>query len=118
MASLKESLSNLFGKKEEEKKTETTTVKPATTTVKPATTTVKPATVKPATVTTGASTIKPATVTVKPTVTVTPAKKTVEEVAKEVIEGKYGNGEERKAALAKAGYDYAAVQARVNELLK
>ncbi|MCR5300160.1 MAG: hypothetical protein K6D92_04610 [Erysipelotrichaceae bacterium] len=44
--------------------------------------------------------------------------KPLEEVAKEVIQGKWGNGEERKAALAKAGYDYAAVQAKVNELLK
>ena len=41
----------------------------------------------------------------------------VEEVAKQVIEGKFGNGEERKAKLAEAGYDYATVQAKVNELL-
>ena len=44
---------------------------------------------------------------------VTP-KKSVEELAKEVIEGKYGNGEDRKKAL---GSRYAEVQAKVNELM-
>lgn len=44
-------------------------------------------------------------------------KKSVNEVAKEVIAGKWGNGDARKAALTKAGYDYSAVQAKVNELL-
>lgn len=39
-------------------------------------------------------------------------------IAKEVIQGKWGNGQERKDKLAAAGYDYAAVQAKVNELLK
>lgn len=45
-------------------------------------------------------------------------KKTIEELAKEVIDGKWGNGDERKAALTKAGYDPKEVQAKVNELLK
>lgn len=45
-------------------------------------------------------------------------KKTVDAIAKEVIAGKWGNGEERKKKLAAAGYDYAAVQAAVNKLLK
>lgn len=44
--------------------------------------------------------------------------KTVEELAKEVIDGKWGNGADRKKRLTEAGYDYAAVQARVNELVK
>lgn len=44
------------------------------------------------------------------------ATKTIEEVAKEVIVGKWGNGAARKTAITKAGYDYAAVQAKVNEL--
>lgn len=44
-------------------------------------------------------------------------KKTVDEIAKEVIAGKWGNGEDRKKALEKAGYNYAAVQKRVNELI-
>lgn len=45
-------------------------------------------------------------------------KKTVEEIANEVINGLWGNGDERKTRLTAAGYDYDAVQARVNELLK
>ncbi len=45
-------------------------------------------------------------------------KKSVEELAKEVIDGKWGNGSDRKARLTAAGYDYAAVQAKVNQLLK
>ena len=45
-------------------------------------------------------------------------KKTVEALAKEVIEGKWGNGDDRKMRLTAAGYDYAAVQAKVNALLK
>lgn len=43
-------------------------------------------------------------------------KKSIEEVAKEVLAGKWGNGEDRKKKLAAAGYDYAAVQAKVNEI--
>lgn len=45
-------------------------------------------------------------------------KKSVTEIAKEVISGKWGNGTARKAALEKAGYNYAEVQRKVNELLK
>lgn len=44
-------------------------------------------------------------------------KKTVDELAKEVIAGKWGNGADRKARLAKAGYSYDAVQAEVNRQL-
>ena len=44
-------------------------------------------------------------------------KKTLEEIAKEVIQGKWGNGAARKEALTKAGYDYDSVQDKVNELL-
>ena len=43
--------------------------------------------------------------------------KTVDEIAQEVIAGKWGNGSERKERLTAAGYDYAAVQAKVNELM-
>lgn len=46
------------------------------------------------------------------------AKKSVEELAKEVWEGKWGNGSERKERLTAAGYDYAAVQAAVNAMAK
>lgn len=44
--------------------------------------------------------------------------KTVDELAREVIAGKWGNGTDRKNRLTAAGYDYSAVQKRVNELLK
>ena len=50
--------------------------------------------------------------------TVTVPKKTVEELAKEVIDGKWGSGADRKNRLTEAGYDYSAVQKKVNELLK
>jgi LysM repeat protein len=43
--------------------------------------------------------------------------KTIDELAREVLAGKWGNGEERKSRITTAGYDYAAVQAKVNELL-
>lgn len=43
--------------------------------------------------------------------------KTITEVAREVIDGKWGNGDERKRRLTEAGYDYNAVQAEVNRLL-
>lgn len=36
----------------------------------------------------------------------------------EVINGKWGNGVARKKKLTAAGYDYDAVQKRVNELMK
>ena len=42
----------------------------------------------------------------------------IDELAKEVINGKWGNGQDRKNRLTNAGYDYNAVQRRVNELLK
>lgn len=47
----------------------------------------------------------------------TPAKKSVDEVAREVIRGNWGNGQERVRRLTEAGYDAAAVQKRVNSLL-
>ena len=42
----------------------------------------------------------------------------IETIAAEVIQGDWGNGEERKERLEKAGYDYDVVQARVNDLLE
>lgn len=44
--------------------------------------------------------------------------KSIDVVAQEVIDGKWGNGEDRKRRLANAGYNYQIVQNRVNELLK
>lgn len=67
----------------------------------------KAAAKKPASSTT--NTKKPAAVT---------KKKTVTEIAKEVIAGKWGNGATRKKKLEAAGYNYASVQKKVNELMK
>lgn len=39
-------------------------------------------------------------------------------VARDVIAGKYGNGDARRKALEAKGYDYSAVQAEVNRILK
>lgn len=43
--------------------------------------------------------------------------KSIEKVAQEVIDGKWGNGEKRKASLIEQGYDYSEIQEKVNELL-
>lgn len=53
-----------------------------------------------------------------PTPTPTPEpKKSNEEIAQEVIAGKWGNGEERKQRLTEAGYDYQAIQDIVNSIV-
>lgn len=41
----------------------------------------------------------------------------INKVAKEVLDGKYGNGGTRKSKITAAGYDYNAVQKRVDELV-
>ena len=43
---------------------------------------------------------------------------TLEQIAKEVIAGKWGNGLTRRLKLTKAGYDYKTIQKLVNEILK
>ena len=43
--------------------------------------------------------------------------KSIDEIAREVIRGDWGNGADRKNRLTAAGYDYSAVQSKVNELL-
>lgn len=45
------------------------------------------------------------------------SKKSVDELAQEVINGKWGNGQDRKTRLTNAGYNYQEVQNRVNQLL-
>lgn len=45
------------------------------------------------------------------------AKKSISEIAAEVIKGKWGNGSVRKQKLEAAGYDYDVVQAAVNSRL-
>ena len=54
----------------------------------------------------------------KPTAQKKEQKKSVDELAREVIRGKWGNGEERKWKLTAAGYNYAEVQRKVNAMLK
>lgn len=44
-------------------------------------------------------------------------KKTIDQLAWEVLDNAWGSGDERKKRITEAGYDYEAVQARVNELV-
>lgn len=62
--------------------------------------------------------VKTETLTPNPIPTTAPSRKTVDELAREVMAGLHGNGHEnRKASLAKQGYNnYEEVRARVNEL--
>lgn len=54
---------------------------------------------------------------VKTSGSTTSSKKSVDEIAREVIAGKWGNDPQRTQKLTAAGYDAAAVQKRVNQLL-
>lgn len=56
-------------------------------------------------------------ITDKGNATATAAKKSIDEIAREVIQGLWGTGADRKTRLTEAGYDYAAVQKQVNKLL-
>ncbi|WP_455223605.1 N-acetylmuramoyl-L-alanine amidase [Granulicatella sp.] len=47
----------------------------------------------------------------------TPNLSDIDTIAREVIMGEWGNGDERKERLENAGYDYQEIQSRVNELL-
>ena len=49
--------------------------------------------------------------------TSTAPKKSVEELAQEVLEGKWGNGADRVKRLTEAGYNYSTVQNRVNQII-
>lgn len=44
-------------------------------------------------------------------------KKSVDEIAREVINGQWGNGDDRKRRLEEVGYNYQEVQNKVNEIL-
>lgn len=55
--------------------------------------------------------------TPEPTLAPQPAKKTVAQLADEVIQGKWGNGQDRKDRLTAAGYNYTEVQNAVNAKL-
>lgn len=50
-------------------------------------------------------------------VNTTEIKKSIDEIAREVIKGIYGNGTERKTKIQNMGYDYVAVQKKVAGLL-
>lgn len=56
-------------------------------------------------------------ITTKNTASMPDNKKTIDELAREVIRGDWGVGDERERRLTEAGYDYDAVQARVNQLM-
>ena len=43
--------------------------------------------------------------------------KSNEEIAREVISGVWGNGEDRINRLTNAGYNYSEIQQKVNEIL-
>ena len=53
-----------------------------------------------------------------PVVASKPSLKSLDVIAKEVLDGKWGNDPERTKKLTSAGYDAKAVQAKVNELSK
>lgn len=48
---------------------------------------------------------------------VTPTRKPIQQIAQEVIAGRWGNGTERQRKLTSAGYNYSEVQNLVNDLL-
>ena len=50
-------------------------------------------------------------------VTISELRKTNEEIAQEVINGKWGNGSDRKKRLTDAGYNYKEIQRLVNIML-
>ena len=56
-------------------------------------------------------------VTPKYSTMATSEKKTVDQLAQEVLAGKWGTGSTRKKKLEAAGYNYDVVQKRVNEIL-
>ena len=64
------------------------------------------------------STVKKYNLTKYDTGAVNDPKKSNLEIAKEVINGKWGNGAERKNKLTQAGYSYSAIQELVNQLLR
>lgn len=60
---------------------------------------------------------KKSTTTQNTVTTTTTTKKSNEEIAKEVVAGKWGNGTTRKQKLEAAGYNYSEIQKLVNKLL-
>lgn len=60
----------------------------------------------------------PVAPTPSPSSSETTNNKPIDEIARDVIRGDYGNGQERYDRLTDAGYDYYEVQGRVNEILR
>ena len=56
--------------------------------------------------------------TIKPFCNINLVDDIVYKIALEVIDGKWGNGEDRKNLLTLCGYDYNIIQNKVNEILK
>ena len=44
--------------------------------------------------------------------------KSIEQLAQEVLDGKWGSGDDRIRAITAAGYNYTVIQAKVNEMLQ
>ena len=42
--------------------------------------------------------------------------KTIDQIVLEIFDGKWGSGDDRKKKLEKAGYNYSAIQKRINEV--
>jgi hypothetical protein len=105
----------LVTSKTTESTTTTTTTEISSTTEKETTTTVEET--KPATTTsTSTKTTEETTVTTSQVVTTTTVvTKSNEDIAKEVINGLWGTGDERKSKLTAAGYDYSTIQSIVDE---
>ena len=53
----------------------------------------------------------------RPKYSVSSFTKSINAIALEVINGKWGNGPDRKTRLTKAGYNYSEIQKKVNEIL-
>lgn len=45
------------------------------------------------------------------------SQKPIDDIAQEVLNGLWGNGQDRKGRLTKAGYDYSVIQNKVNEIV-
>ena len=58
-----------------------------------------------------------AAITAKESNTSASPQKSIEEIAKEVINGQWGNSSDRKKRLEAAGYNYNTIQEKVNELV-
>lgn len=75
----------------------------------------EPEEIKPEITTTVTSTTVVTTTIATTTIPTTTKIKTIDEIVKEVVAGKWGNGDRRKEALIKAGYDYNKIQKEIDK---